>query len=157
MDTESSTAAGMAGHEVVITRIFNAPRSLVFKAWTDPEHLSKWFGPKGFMATIIENDARTGGAYHFHMRSPNFDQHWHGIYREVVAPERLVFTWPTTTRHPEVTNTVVTVSFEDVGGGKTRLTLRHATFDTIGQRDDHGGGWNSAFDRLAELVESANE
>jgi uncharacterized protein YndB with AHSA1/START domain len=151
MDTESSIATG-AGHEVVITRIFDAPRSLVFKAWTDPEHLAKWFGPKGFTATIIENDARTGGAYHFRMRSPDYDQNWRGIYREVVAPERLVFTWPTTARHPEVTDTIVTVTFEDIAG-KTRLTLRHAIFETIAQRDDHNGGWNSALDRLGELVE----
>ena len=156
MGTESSIAGVTAGHEVVITRIFNAPQSLLFKAWTDREHLAKWFGPRGFTTTIIENDARTGGAYHFRMRGPNVDEYWRGIYREVVAPERLVFTWPTTTRHPEVTDTVVTVTFEDVGG-KTRLTLRHATFATIAHRDDHNGGWNNAFDRLAELVESANE
>ena len=155
MDTESSTAAEAIG-QVVITRIFDAPRALVFKAWTDPEHLAKWFGPKGFTATILENDARTGGAYHFRMRNPNFDQDWRGTYREVLAPERLVFTWPRTARHPEVTNTIVTVTFDDLGGDKTRLTLRHATFDTIQQRDDHNGGWNSALDRLAELVESAN-
>src|ERR1700683_2020945 len=156
MGTESSIANATAGHEVVITRIFDAPRSLVFKAWTDPEHLAKWFGPKGFTATIIENDARAGGAYHFRMRGPSSAEDSRGVYREVIAPERLVFTWPTTTRHPDVTDTIVTVTLEDVGG-KTRLTLRPATFATIAYRDDHNGGWNSAFDRLAELVESANE
>jgi uncharacterized protein YndB with AHSA1/START domain len=154
MEASSSTASS-AGHEVVITRILDAPRALVFKAWTDPEHLAKWFGPRGFSTTVIENDARTGGAYHFHMRAPNVDDHWRGTYREVIAPERIVFTWPTTMRHPEVTGTIVTVTLQDVGG-KTRLTLRHATFQTIAQRDDHNGGWNSALDRLTEFVESAN-
>ena len=155
MPTEGSLPSGTAGHEVVITRIFDAPRALVFKAWTDPELRAKWFGPTGFTATVHENDARTGGAYHFHMRGPDYDGHWHGIYREVVEPERLMFTWPTTTRHPEVKDTIVTVTFEDVGG-KTRLTLRHATFETIAQRDDHNGGWSSTLDRLAEFVEAAH-
>lgn len=154
MDTDTSIA-NTADHEVVITRIFDAPRALVFKAWTDPEHLAKWFGPRGFSTTVIENDARTGGAYHFHMRASNVDEHWRGTYREVVAPERIVFTWPTTVRHPEVIDTIVTVTLEDVGG-KTRLTLRHATFNTIAQRDDHNGGWSSALDRLGELVQVAN-
>jgi uncharacterized protein YndB with AHSA1/START domain len=153
METSSSTASA-ADHEVVITRIFDAPRELVFKAWTDPEMRARWFGPKGFTATVHENDARTGGAYHFHMRAPNYDNHWHGTYREVVVPERLVFTWPKTPRHPEVTDTIVTVTFEDVGR-KTRLTLRHATFQTVAQRDDHNGGWNSTLDRLAEYIVTA--
>ena len=156
MDTASSVAA-KTGHEVVITRIFDAPRSLVFKAWTDPEHLAKWFGPQGFTATVFENDARTGGAYHFHMRGPNYDGQWRGIYREVIEPERIVFTWPKT-RPLEAnspSDTIVTVTFEDVGG-KTRLTLRHATFETEAARDDHNGGWNSTLDRLAEFVQVAN-
>jgi uncharacterized protein YndB with AHSA1/START domain len=154
METSSSSAS-TAEHEVIITRIFDAPRELVFRAWTDPEHLAKWFGPKGFSTTVIENDARTGGAYDFHMRAPNVDEHWRGTYREVVAPERIVFTWPTTRRHPEVIDTIVTVTLEEAGG-KTRLTLRHAIFKTIAQRDDHNGGWNSALDRLGELVQVAN-
>ena len=150
----SSSAESTAGHEVVITRIFDAPRALVFKAWTDPEHLAKWFGPRGFTATVHQNDARTGGAYHFHMRGPNIDDQWRGTYREVVAPERIVFTWPKTVRHPEVTDTIVTVTLEDVGG-KTRLTLRHATFHSGAQRDDHNGGWNSTLDRLADYIVTA--
>jgi uncharacterized protein YndB with AHSA1/START domain len=154
MDTASSVAA-RAGHEVLITRIFAAPRELVFKSWSDPEHRAKWFGPKGFTATIIEDDVRTGGAYHYRMRGPNFEQDWRGVYRDVVVPERLVFTWPRTARHPEVTDTIVTVTFEDLGG-KTRLTLHHGTFETIGQRDDHNEGWNSALDCLEEFVRAAN-
>ena len=71
-------------------------------------HLVKWFGPKDFSATVIENDVRTGGTYHFHMRGPNYDDHWRGTYREVVPPERLVFTWPA---GPD---SIVTVTFEDV-------------------------------------------
>ena len=61
METSSTVAANAGDREVVITRIFDAPRSLVFKAWTEPEHMVKWFGPKDFTATIIENDVRSGG------------------------------------------------------------------------------------------------
>jgi len=152
----SSNIASSAGFECVVTRVFDAPRSLVFKMWTDPEHRAKWFGPRGFTATIIENDVRPGGAYHFHMRGPNYDDHWRGIYREVIEPERLVFTWLPRHRGVPINDTLVTVTFEDVNG-KTRLTLRHATFPTEAIRDDHTGGWNSTLDRLAELVEMAHE
>ena len=135
--------------EVVISRIFDAPRELVFKAWTDPEHLVKWFGPKDFSATVIESDVRTGGTYHFHMRGPNYDDHWRGVYREVKPPERLVFTWPA---GPD---SMVTLTFEDLGG-KTRLTLRHGVFETVEARDRHEHGWNSSLDCLAEYLKVAS-
>ncbi len=135
--------------EVVISRIFDAPRELVFKAWTDPEHLVKWFGPKDFSATVIESDVRTGGTYHFHMRGPNYDDHWRGVYREVKPPERLVFTWPA---GPD---SLVTLTFEDLGG-KTRLTLRHGVFETVEARDRHEHGWNSSLDCLAEYLKVAS-
>jgi uncharacterized protein YndB with AHSA1/START domain len=143
MESSSSAATNQSDREVIITRVFDAPRSLVFKAWTESEHMAKWFGPKNFTATIIENDVRTGGSYHFHMHGPNYDDHWKGTYREVVRPERLVFTWP---RGPE---SLVALTFEDQDG-KTRLTLRHGMFETVAQRDDHQGGWNSSLDCLAD-------
>ena len=142
-----SNLANSSEREVVITRIFDAPRELVFKAWTDPAHLAKWFGPRDFTATIIEADIRTGGTYHFHMRGPNYDDHWRGVYREVVPPERLIFSWP---RH----ESDVKLTFEDVGG-KTRLTLHHGVFPTIESRDQHNTGWNSALDCLAEHLKTA--
>lgn len=147
----SSNVAGSAGFECVVTRVFDAPRDRVFKAWTDPEQRVKWFGPTGFTATIIENDVRPGGAYDFHMRGPNYDEHWRGVYREVITPERLVFTWGPWLR-ASTGDTLVTVTFEDLGG-KTRLTLRHATFPTEAMRDDHARGWNSTLDRLAEVLQ----
>jgi len=131
--------------EVVITRVFDAPRALVFKAWTQPEMLVKWFGPRDFTATIIQNDVRSGGVYDFHMRGPNYDDHWTGVYREVVPPERIVFTWPAGP------NSLVTVTFEDLGG-KTRLTLHHGVFETVDARDRHAHGWNSTLDCLADYL-----
>jgi uncharacterized protein YndB with AHSA1/START domain len=150
MDATSNTTANASEREVTITRVFNAPRTLVFKAWTDSEHLVKWFGPADFKATIIRNDVRTGGAYDFHMQGPNYDDHWKGIYREVLPPERIVFTWPA---GPE---SIVTVTFEDLGA-KTRLTLHHGIFETVTARDNHQRGWNSTLDCLAEYLKVTHE
>src|SRR5579862_6229073 len=148
MGAASSTAK--AGFECLITRIFDAPRSLVFKAWVDPVHRAKWYGPRGFNAIVIHDDARTGGTYHYRMHSATNDYDWQGTYLEVVEPERLVFTWPNNTSWKAI-DTVVTVTFEELGG-KTRLTLRHATFPSEEMRDDHTRGWNSTLDRMAEVM-----
>src|SRR5262245_30242427 len=78
---------------LILSRIFDAPRSLVFKVWTQPEHLARWWGPRGYTLISYEADVRPGGTFRFGIRSPEGDEHWaHGTYREVVAPERLVFT-----------------------------------------------------------------
>src|SRR5258706_7231658 len=79
--------------EVVITRVFDAPRDLVFKAWTDPEHLARWWGPKEFTNPVCEADVRVGGAWRIVMRAPDGGEYpCGGVYREIVPPERLVFT-----------------------------------------------------------------
>jgi len=146
---------------LVITRIFDAPRELVFKAWTEPKHMVQWFGPRGFTTTIVAHDFRPGGTYRLRMRGPEGDDHWaQGVYREIVEPERLVMTWgpgdpsgnwadfegnPT---HPE---TLLTLTFEEQAG-RTRLTLHQAVFESMAARDSHHNGWNSAFDCLAEYL-----
>ena len=79
--------------EFVITRVFDAPRSLVFKMWTDPKHMAHWWGPKGFTNPVCEMDVRPGGAWRIVMRGPDGGEHpAKGVYREVVAPGRLVMT-----------------------------------------------------------------
>lgn len=148
MGASSNIGAQPSEREVLISRVFEAPRELVFKAWTDPEHLAKWFGPKDFSATVIEADVRTGGTYHFRMQGPNYDREWRGVYREVKPPERLVFTWPA---GPD---SVVTLTFEELGA-KTRLTLHHGMFPNLEERDRHNEGWNSALDCLTEHLEAA--
>jgi len=88
-------SSGAAANErtVVITRVFDAPRELVFKAWTDAKHLAQWWGPKGFTNPICEVDARPGGNLRIVMRAPDGAEHpMTGVFREVTAPERLVFT-----------------------------------------------------------------
>src|SRR6266850_641335 len=92
METRNSAAASATDAEnleLVITRVFDTPRGLVFKAWTDPEHLVRWWGPSGFTMPTCEMDVRAGGKYRFRMRSPEGPEvWWHGICREIVKPER---------------------------------------------------------------------
>ncbi|HEX6013511.1 MAG TPA: SRPBCC domain-containing protein [Geminicoccaceae bacterium] len=138
-----------------ITRVFDAPPSLVFKAWTDPAHAARWAGPRGFTATHLKGDVRPGGAWRTCLRrDEDGEELWQGgTYREVVEPERLVFTFAWDGEDGRRGHeTLVTVTFAEHQGGKTRMTFRQAVFESVGQRDGHQGGWNSAFDRLAEHV-----
>jgi uncharacterized protein YndB with AHSA1/START domain len=89
--TRSAPAAGSA-HDFVITRVFDAPRELVFKAWTESERLREWWGPKGFAMLSLKLDLRLGGVFHYCMRAPNGSEMWGKfVYREIAAPERIVF------------------------------------------------------------------
>jgi uncharacterized protein YndB with AHSA1/START domain len=145
-----------ADRVLVITRVFDAPRSLVFKAWTDPEHMVHWFGPKGFKSTVLKNELRPGGAYRIHMLGPDGDHWTQGVYREVVPPERLVMvgSWADAHGNPTRPETTLTLLFED-HGGKTRLTLHNAVFESVTARDAHKGGWTSSLERLAEYLAAA--
>jgi uncharacterized protein YndB with AHSA1/START domain len=145
-----------ADRVLTITRIFDAPRSLVFKAWTDSEHIARWWGPRGFKSDVIKNDLRPGGSYRIHMLGPDGD-HWsQGVYREVVPPERLVMvgSWADAQGNPTRPETTLTLLFEDLGG-KTKLTLHNAVFESVTARDLHNGGWTSALDCLAEYLATA--
>jgi len=137
---------------LVITRLFNAPPASVFKAWTDPAIAKTWMGPRGFTATHSEGELRPGGAWRACLRrDADGKELWQGgVYREIVVPERLVFTfaWDDENGQPGH-ETLVTITFA-AEHGRTRMTFRQATFDSIGQRDGHQGGWTSTFERLAE-------
>ena len=141
---------------LVITRIFDAPRTLVFRAWTEPEYLMRWWGPNGFTTTSCEMDLRPGGAWRVAMRSPQGrEDRQRGIFREIVPPERLVFTYAfedaAGNRGHE---TLVTVTFAE-HEGKTKLTVNQAVFETVAVRDDHVRGWGEALDHLAKYVARA--
>jgi uncharacterized protein YndB with AHSA1/START domain len=126
--------------------VFKAPRSLVFKAWSEPRHLAHWSGPHGFTSENSVMDLRPGGCYRACLRAPDGTEHWvRGEYREVVEPERLVFThgWES---DADVT-TLVTVTFTDQGDD-TLMTFRQAPFATAASRDGHRGGWTQSFERL---------
>jgi uncharacterized protein YndB with AHSA1/START domain len=144
-----------ADQALVITRIFDAPRELVFKAWTDPDHLVRWMGPRGFRSTVLHSELRAGGAYRIHMLGADGDDHWtQGVFREIVEPERLVMegSWADAQGNPTSPVTLLTITFEAHEATRTRLTLHQAGFESISARDEHRGGWNSSLDRLAEYL-----
>lgn len=154
-----------AGQELLIARVFDAPRELVWKAWTQPERLKKWWGPKNFTAPVIKIDFRVGGAYLYCMRSPEGQDFWStGVYREIVPMARLVCTdsfadaegnvvpasqygmpgeWPL--------ELLVTVTFEEVGG-KTKMTLQQVGIPAGVMNELTLAGWNESFDKLAESL-----
>ena len=145
-----------ADRVLVITRVFDAPRKLVFDAWTQSEHMAKWWGPRGFKSTVLRNELRPGGAYRIHMLGPDGDHWTQGVYREVVPPERLVMvgSWADAQGNPTRPETTLTLIFEDLAG-KTRLTLHNAIFESTTARDMHQSGWSSALDCLAEYLAAA--
>jgi uncharacterized protein YndB with AHSA1/START domain len=146
--------AATADRELVMSRVFDAPRALVFKAWTEPEHMSKWFGPKGFVSTVLRSDLRPGGSYRLHMLGPDGDHWLQGVYQEIVEPERLVstFAWADADGRPTRPETILALTFEDLGGAKTKLTLRQSVFESVNARDQHNEGWTSSFEKLAEYL-----
>jgi uncharacterized protein YndB with AHSA1/START domain len=152
----TDTGTQTAEHELVVTRLIDAPRRLVFKAWTEAGHAANWWGPKGFTSLGFQMDVRVGGRFRCGMRSPQGTDHWKvGTYREIVEPERIVFSfaWEDATGKPGH-ELLTTVTFADAGT-KTRLTLRQTQFTTAAWRDDHGRGWTSTLERLAEYLTTA--
>ena len=145
-----------AAPELTIRRILDAPRSLVFNAWTQPEHLARWWGPQGFVNVACEMDVRPGGAWFRVMRAPDGALYTkRGIYREIVAPERLVFTYANEAADGTLDGeTLVTVTFEE-HGGQTKLTLHHTGFESVASRDAHEGGWTSCIERFADYLTAA--
>ena len=130
-EAKSSSAAGQAKQELLLTRIYGAPRSLVFKAWTDAKHVARWWSPRGFTNPVCELDVRPGGLIRIDMRAPNGTIYpMNGVFHEIVEPERLVFTGTAMEDEHgkpqlEILNTV---TFEDFNG-LTKLTF-HAVLVT---------------------------
>ena len=115
---KASSAKAPSDREIVSTRGFNAPRELVFKAWTDPDHLVHWWGPQGFTNTFHEFDLRPGGTWRFVMHGPDgTDYQNKSVFSEIVKPERIVFD------HVSGPRFQVTATFADQAG-KTRVTFR---------------------------------
>jgi uncharacterized protein YndB with AHSA1/START domain len=139
--------------ELTVTRVIDAPRTLVFKAWTQQEHAARWWGPQGFTTIFCEMDVRPGGRYRSSMRSPAGSIHTRrGVYRNVTYPERLVFTFAWEDEAGQPTHeTLVTVTFEDLDT-RTRLTLHQAFFESTTKRDAHTTGWTSCLERFAEYM-----
>lgn len=151
--------------EILIERVFDAPRELVWKAWTEPGYVGRWWGAKGFTAPVIRIDLREGGRYLYSMRSPEGQEFWStGVYREIAPAERLVFTdsfadaegnvvpasyygmtgdWPL--------ELVATVTFEEIEG-RTKVTIWEPGVPAGENRDMAEAGWNESLDKLEEVL-----
>ncbi|MGB7157310.1 MAG: SRPBCC domain-containing protein [Tepidisphaeraceae bacterium] len=156
MVAPNRTEAPPANRVLVITRTFDAPRALVFKAWTHPERLARWWGPKDFTLPYCEVEFAVGGGYRFCMRAPDGADHWvWGTYQEIDEPQRLAFTWHREDAEGNLTNeSLVTVTLAE-HDGKTTLTLHQAVFKTVDDRDAHRGGWTECLERLGAYVAKA--
>jgi uncharacterized protein YndB with AHSA1/START domain len=144
-----------AERSVVITRVYDAPARLLFEAWSKPEHMMKWFGPKGWPLTLCEMDFRVGGRYRFAMTGPSGEQNtpFGGEYLEIVPNRKIVF--DNGFELPGAGRMVMTITFDEKGG-KTTLTS-HTLFESVAMRTEHVGmgfveGTNSGLDQLADVV-----
>lgn len=158
MATKHEHAATKPLKELTFTRVLDAPRDLVFRAWTDPAHLARWWGPNGFSAPVCQLDVRPGGAIRIDMLGPDGRYFlMGGEYREIVPPERLVFMIAAVKNErdePELLN-LNTVTFEREGS-KTRLTfLTQVLKAGPGTEEFMAGmeeGWSGTLDRMVEEV-----
>jgi uncharacterized protein YndB with AHSA1/START domain len=138
--------------EIVMTRVFDAPRRLVFEAWTKPEHLTRWWGRRGSTLPVCEMDFRPGGAWRFVERGRDGGEHaFRGVYREIVPPERLVYTFEFEGMPGHVSIETLTFVEQD---GKTTL-VNTVLFESVEDRDGMlrsgmEAGAVETLDRLAE-------
>ncbi|MBI5649584.1 MAG: SRPBCC domain-containing protein [Chloroflexi bacterium] len=149
--------------DVIITRVFDAPRERVWRAWTDPAQVARWWGPKNFTAPVAQIDLRVGGKYVFCMHSPDGKDYYStGVYRKIVPLSEIVCTDSFADENGNVVpashygmgddfplELQFIVTFED-DAGKTKMTLRHIGFPADGSIPQAETGWNESFDKLAE-------
>jgi uncharacterized protein YndB with AHSA1/START domain len=157
LDRLAEDLAQAPRRELVITRVFDAPRERVWQAWTDPKHLAQWWGPEGFTNPVCEVDVRPGGAIHIVMRAPDGADHpMRGVFREIVKPERLVFTaFPVDRDGNPLLEQHTVISFAD-RGGKTELTVKASAVAVapIAAQFLKGmdTGWAQSIDKLERLL-----
>ncbi|WP_326558957.1 SRPBCC family protein [Micromonospora sp. NBC_01796] len=152
--TETTSHSGQPTREFTITRVFDAPRALVFQAWTDPQHVARWFGPRGLTTPLstIDMDVRPGGQWRLRMIGDEDGAEYPVVFacREVVAPERLVLAVPVPDdARAETEEALVTVTFADLGD-KTEMTFHLAGIAAGPESAGLEEGWSSSFERMAE-------
>jgi uncharacterized protein YndB with AHSA1/START domain len=165
--TMTATATATKSADFVISRVLDAPRDLVWKCFTDPEHMKAWWGPKGFTGVSSKMDFRPGGRYHYGLKSPDGMTMWgRMIYREIVPPEKIVFINSFSdeqggiSRHPMAPTWPIEMlsifTFEEQPGGKTKFTVRWSPHNATAEEqktfeEGHGSmnqGWSGTLDRL---------
>jgi uncharacterized protein YndB with AHSA1/START domain len=135
---------------LTLKRRLNAAPEKVYAAWTEPEKLSRWFGPDNGAVTLAETDVRVGGRFRVVFHTEDGEAHdVSGVYREVVPNEKLVFTWAW--RSTPERESLVTIMIRPDGGG-TSLTLTHERFFDEAARDRHAYGWNGSLDKLERYL-----
>ncbi len=158
------------GNPFIISRVLNAPRALVWKAWTDPEELKLWFGPKGFTMPVCTMEFRPGGVFHYCLRGPNGAEMWgKWVFKEITPPEKIVLVNSFSdaagnlTRHPMApmwpAESLSTTTFVEQDG-KTTLTLEWRPYNASaeesaffdGAHDGMRGGWGGTFAQLEEYL-----
>ena len=139
--------------ELHITSLFDAPRALVFELWTDPNHLIHWWGPRGFRTLSCALDLRPGGPWRIHTRAPDgMEFSEYGVFHEIVAPERIVFTHGFDIPGKSPGRPVLATAQFTEENGRTRLTFHQGVFAAIEDRDGHEEGWSSSFDLLTDYL-----
>ena len=143
----------MSASDIVIVRVFDAPRGRVFRAWVEPHLTIRWWAPRELTTISFELVARPGGAWRAVLRAPSGAQSVEGgIVREVVLPERLVFTLASSDRPRRETLVSVAFSARD---GKTQMIFRQSGFTSTSLRDANKDGWIECFDQLESLLQEA--
>lgn len=144
--------------EIVISRTFDAPRALVWQAWTDPKHIMQWWGPKGFSNSACESDLRVGGEFMLNMCAPDGNNYpCKGVFHEIVEPERIVYDSTADEGHPcgagLPPRSRVTITFTELGN-RTMLTL-HTRFESTERKEaanqaGYSVSWGQALERLGD-------
>jgi uncharacterized protein YndB with AHSA1/START domain len=156
--TATITEEEVKSHTLTLTRDYEADRTKLFRAWTDPEMLKQWFGPPGVLTLDAHVDLRVGGEYRLTLQEPGGATIVHGgVYQTIDPPDKLVFTWVLEDQGCEgseglFAETIVSLSFEAHGRG-TRLVLTHAFLPTEASRAAHAEGWEGSLDRLQETLD----
>ena len=151
---------------MVVTRVFDAPRELVWKAWTDPKYVMQWWGPKSFTSPVCKMDFRVEGKFLCCMRSPDGQEFWNGgVYHEIIPHEKIVLSMYFADaegnkveaaeygiEHEAIEDAVDVVTFEDLGNGQTRLTFTGN--ESMESAKDSGQleGWNEILDKFAAVL-----
>lgn len=153
LQTAETITETMADNVLRLERTLDAPRGIVYRAWTDPVHLAQWWGPEGMSTPNCELDVRPGGKWRTCMMGEDKTEHWvQGVYRELDPPEKLVFTWAWEEDGQPGHETVVTIELRD-DGPQTQMVLTQTGFESVDSRDKHGQGWSSSFNCLNQFFD----